>query len=438
MIENLRSKGRYQWYTFTYVSIFISVTYTLFPIILTLPSLLRRLFVISYLGTAFLGVILRKSWYRSNNLLSLFCVFILVVILYFGKWKYTNFLLGRNINMISQMISLFQFWIFWIISKNSIEFSDSDKEKILKYCLLLIDITSITTIIGCFKYPMAPRELAGIANVDDAALYRGLNIGGYEFIYGITLMVPFMMYLIYKAESKNSKLIYIASLGLMLIAIIISQYATALVISATAIIFSIILFFIRSKKGQVILITIVGIIVVLLISGAIIQILTYVRDVLLDSNLDTMSIRVDEIIHFFESNRWDGTSGVRVRLRTQSFSVFCDSPIYGCMFSPKSLGGHSELLDILGAGGIIGLTAFLVPLLNFFKLIETHNKDALFKMMLFIENFVFILLAYVNTIFVSSNISLVFFLIPTLLIHGDNDKTESKDIVIKKGKVLST
>lgn len=426
MLRKVKFKNQPQWYTFTYISILLAITYILLPTIPShLPSAVNEIIMLTFTGSAFLGVIMQKNWYKAINFLSLICVVLLVFIVYFGKWKFIDYTLGKD--FFSRVFTLFEFWIFWVISKSSIKFSDVDKKKILNYCLILMLITSLTTIIGCLKYPSAPRLLAGRATSDESSLFRRINIGGYEFVYGITLFVPFIIYLINKTTSKVSKLLYIIFLVIILITVTVSQYATALVLSMSFLIISITIFFMNSKKSQIIIIFILGITLVLLLSGAMVKILCQFRDFLLDYKMNIVSARIDEIIRFIGSGDWNGTSSTREDLRMQSLNVFLKSPLYGCLFEPQALGGHSEFLDIMGAGGMIGITMFIIPVMNYIKMIISCSKKKLFNIIIFFELFMFILLAYVNTLFTSPNIALSFFLIPTLLINND-DKMSSVSV----------
>lgn len=420
MIKKIGTAARPQWYTFTYISLMLAMIYILLPTVRShLPSIVNQFIMLAFTGLSFLGVIMQKGWHKSGKIAALISVIILIIVIYFGKWKLIDS--STNQGVISRMFSLYEFWIFWVISKNTVKFSDNDKRKILNYYLIMIAITSVTTIIGCSRYTMASRFLAGAATSYEYALYRGLNIGGYEFIYGITLAVPFLVYLIYKPGSKISKLFYIASIIMIFAVIIISQYATALVLAAAAIIFSIIVLFMNSTTGKIFMIAALGIFVVLLLSGAFVQLLYWARDMLLNYNLRVVSLRIDEIIKFIQNNSWSGSSELREYLRMQSLEVFMDNPLCGCLFKPQALGGHSEILDIMGAGGILGVILFTISLVSHYNMVKSSNKDALFKT-IFLGTFaIFIALAYINTLFTSPDIALSFFVIPTLIIRENRN-----------------
>lgn len=418
MIGKLNVKKRPQWYAFTYISVLLAMTYILLPTIRAhLPSIVNQAIMLLFTGLSFLGIILQNDWHKPANLTALISVIAFIIIIYLGKWQLIDSFTGNS--MLSRMFTLYEFWIFWIISKNAIKFSDDDKRRLLKYNLLLITVTSVTTIIGCLTYPMASRLLAGAASSNEYKLFRGLNIGGYEFIYGVTMLIPLLFYAVYKAKEK--KLFLFAAILIVCIAVIISQYATALVLVIITISLTNILYFVRSKKGQIFLIITITILMLLLFSGILMQLLYWLEDILLDYKLETVASRIGEIIHFIKENNWNGTAEAREYLRMQSFSVFLKNPLYGCLFKPEALGGHSEILDILGAGGIIGISLFAIPVISHYKLIKLVNKDRLFKIIFFFEFVIFIVLAYANTLFTSPDIALAFFFIPTLLIRENND-----------------
>jgi len=412
--------NRPQWYVLTYISLVIAMTYTVLPFIRwNLPQTVNQIIMISFSGLSLLGVILQKEWHKSNNLGALISVFILIIVVYLGKWRLIDAYNGTNI--ISRMCSLYEFWIFWVLSKNTRKFMDNDKKKLLRYYLFLISVTSITTIIGCLRYPEASRFLAGAANLNDTILYRDMNIGGYEFVYAITLLIPFLFYLIYKIKQKKIVIFMLAVL--IYIVIIISQYAIALVFSIASIVVMLVLYFITSKKRQVFLIAIIAGLVLFFLSGKFLQLLYWIENVLIDLDLNTVARRIHFIINFVNGNGWGGSAGERISLRMQSFNVFLESPLYGCMFSPKALGEHSEILDTMGAGGLIGISVLAVSLISHHNLVKLFNKDTLFNIVFVIEFIMFIALGYLNTLFTSYDIALVFFVLPMLFIREDvNDK----------------
>lgn len=404
------------WYELTYFATVLGITYTLLPAFRAyMPSIVGKFVILLIWVCSFLGAIMQKHWYKIKNFTALVSAVFLIAIVYFGRWKPYFVSLGRT-DSNTNLLLLLNFWLFFILSAGVVKFTDSDKKRILKYYLFLTLVTSFTTIIGCITYPMAPRLLAGYATETERLFFNRLNIGGYEFNYGIMLSVPLLIYIIYK--SNNNKFFYLTVLIIELVVIIISQYTIAIVLVVGIII---ILYVLKNKKN-VFIIPAAIFLMLFFISGMFEQLLYLIRSFLYNQNLNEITIRIDEIIVFLNNNRSSGDLGARLGLYEKSLNIFLNNPVFGCLFNYTQVGGHSEILDLMGTGGIIGLIFFAIPIFNYYKLIKSLNKDNFFKTFFLAEFILFITLAIVNTLFTSSDIALTFFILPALLVRENNNE----------------
>ncbi|MBO7525800.1 MAG: hypothetical protein J6T42_03265 [Clostridia bacterium] len=93
--------------------------------------------------------------------------------------------------------------------------------------ILTIIVTMITTYIGIGTYPNSARYLATVANANDSLFikYNMANIGGFEFIYTISLLYPIAIYA-YIRRKINAIIMFIISVSILTL-IIESSYTTA-------------------------------------------------------------------------------------------------------------------------------------------------------------------------------------------------------------------
>ena len=102
-------------------------------------------------------------------------------------------------------------------------------------------ITSITTIIGLQRYPLAVRELgeklgSGYASTGDdfialKAVYRKMNIAGWNMAFGIVLMCPIFVRLFQVTKEKK----YIVFLAISEVCVLFSQLTIGLILSVLGI-----------------------------------------------------------------------------------------------------------------------------------------------------------------------------------------------------------
>lgn len=234
------------------------------------------------------------------------------------------------------------------------------QERFLKFLILCYIITSVTTIVGCNMYPNAARTLATAAvNNTEYLMYLSKNIGGFTFIYEITLLSPVVIYLI-----KSKKIGRILGTIILIIfgaAIVKSEYTTALIIYSI----SLVLYFVKNwdaKKTTLFLM----IIITLIFSRSLL--ITAFSWLSVNINSEIISSRFNDIAAILNGVDVSelGSGGNRLRLYQQSWETFLSTNLFGS-WNKGNIGGHSFILDNMGIYGIIGAVFLLISFASSWK-----------------------------------------------------------------------
>lgn len=212
-------------------------------------------------------------------------------------------------------------------------------------------ITSITTIIGLEKYPMAARELASGTAIYDTDHYRAENIGGYEYIYALVILIPLLVYLI-KHTQGWIKALNIVILIVNILCVYESQYTTALILVGVA--FLLLLAF-RSKLAFTV--TVFMLLLFWLFGGT--ELLSnFFRYLSENVGQEYVADRFLQLSQLFGGGEiHTETSTDRIDYYQRQIELFFESPVWGqnlFAFSSDNISGHSFVLDWLGSLGLLG------------------------------------------------------------------------------------
>ena len=254
--------------------------------------------------------------------------------------------------------------------------SDKFTKKYVQAIVAIMTITSITTIIGLIMYPQASRELASGTEIYDTTKYLLRNIGGYEHIYALVVLIPVMLWLI-KNNEKMLKVFNIICMVVNLYCIYRSQYTIA-IISAIVIL----LFLFAQKHKKTVLVMLVIVAVSLFIGGT--DIMTFLSKVFLvlskNIGLDYVKDRMLQVSQLFQGvTIATETSADRIEYYQNCWKGFLKSPIWGNnfgAFSENNVSGHSMVLDMLSGMGLIGFASVLcLFLISIRTLIKSKIKE---------------------------------------------------------------
>lgn len=279
-------------------------------------------------------------------------------------------------------------------------------------------VTAITTIIGLDTYPLAAREMAreyaydASQNIEvNRTIYRRMNIAGWGQIYGMLFFVPSICIL-----WKNTKKSYwIIAILLFLITIIISQITFAVILSLAFLLGVLTIGNNNAKTIIFLIFMFIAAIVVLLNSESI---LTWVVNVSNDFEFDFLRDKLNDLKQLLLYKQVVGDASGRKDVYMASIDSYLKSPVVGRLFNPNlkqgDIGGHSELLDVIGVTGLIGIISICISFAKYFKFLQKINP--VYRREMIIVFLGFIVLFAINPVFNSPPVFIGAFLYPLLCI----------------------
>jgi hypothetical protein len=226
----------------------------------------------------------------------------------------------------------------------------------------------ITTYKGNLQFPGASRDLAHYETDTSGLLplYINMNIGGFTFIYTITLVLPLLAY--WMKINMINRVIGVATFVIAILCIVSSQYTIALLMSFI----SVVIAFLPKRLNRRHIISIIVVFLIVLVSGPLIgDFFLYLSNTV---EGQTMSSRIAEFSQLFSGGGVDISSdtALRVALISKSWNTFFDNLLLG---SRDGLGEHSYLVDNLARFGIFGLIAIIVSFKQLYKKYIAHYKN---------------------------------------------------------------
>ena len=389
------------------VSLCTYLAYVILPMFsAVLPQILRYGVLALIFGFFITGAVLFNRKTGAKTLLLLFVVTVFIILMYLGKWRYSG------TDFMSYIINAYMFWLPLLYTPSVIALESETKRKIYLFTLFLFMITVLTTIIGSIVYTDSSRIMAsGVTGEsgEQVLQYSKLNIGGYGFVYGLVVFMPFLFY---GARRLNHKVFYIISIVLSILTVIFTQYSIALMTVAALIVAVIV--FTRKNTALSVAVAVITVLGFFLMKDFIIDVLKVVMQMFYDNDFRFLSDRLGVLIELLNSSALTGHAIVRRNLYQMSLDAFLANPLIGGIFTSHSLGGHSEILDILGAIGIVGFGIFGLALTSHIKNIRLHKGTNAYKYCIF-SFLSLIFIAMFNTILTSSPIAVSLFLIPAVL-----------------------
>lgn len=389
------------------VSLCTYLAYVILPMFsAVLPQILRYGVLAVIFGLFIIGAVLLNKKSGVKTVLLLCAVTVFIILMYLGKWRY------GGTDFMSYFINAYMFWLPLLYMPSVTALESETKRKIYLFALFLFMITVVTTIIGSIVHTDSSRIMAsGVTGEsgEQVLQYSKLNIGGYGFVYGLVVFMPFLFY---GARRLNHKVFYIISIGLSILTVIFTQYSIALV--TVVVLIAAVIVFTRKNTALSVSVAIVAVLGFFLMKDFIIDFLEAVMQMFYDNDFRFLSDRLGVLIELLDSSMLTGHALVRRNLYQMSLDAFLANPIIGSIFTPHSLGGHSEILDILGAIGIAGFGFLALTLTEYVKNIRLHKGTNAYKYCVF-SFLILIFIAMFNTVLTSSPIAVSLFLIPAVL-----------------------
>lgn len=358
-LHKRQSKERAILAFFLYVAYF---TYFLLPICTQIVPRIFR-FALYFLIPAYALYINIDQYKQMSRDTFLFLIYVclFIVAFYYGEWKNSS-------SLFDYFFTVFFFWLPMLFFEDVIELPSWTKKWLRLFFWSYIFITMVTTSIGNVQYSEASRDLASYTPYAD--MYRSLNIGDYHFVYGVTILVPYILYEI-KTSKISGKIIFTVVLGTVCALVIITQYAIAVIICAVEIIFLLVM---KAKNKITMLLKCLLIVaIVYFIKDSIPNWLLSLREIFEDADMASLAERCTMLEKFITGKGATGDMANRGKLYLTSWQAFCERPLLGNLTGTfVELGGHSELLDILGGTGLAGFSLFLCCMSYYIRKIRKY------------------------------------------------------------------
>jgi len=341
------------------------------------PSIAFRFPIVIYWGiVVLLFSLLLNRKYKALSIRNAILIFGLSALSFVITVLKTPLLFG------TYMVELLELCIYLMMGQYLIE--DNNKKTItfiIIFVLTFYIITSITTNIGCQLYPLASRELAdGVHGDSDLSrLYKSMNIGGFDFIYSVVLVVPLLIGTIKIKKKIVYWIIGVPSLLLIGIGVISAQYTTALVVY----LLGIASVFLKERNGSVFAPFFYSLLLIIVFVPLLSVLTTMIQG-------DVLSERVNDILSFLtgEQNDLNGIDGMDERVTRWRMSVdtmFAYPLIGGWIGKGASVGGHSFILDSIAYYGIVGIVLLYAMYKNIYMLfIQKYKNHSCYNYLLYV------------------------------------------------------
>lgn len=379
---------------YLYIAANIAIYFALLPILKAFPSIVKASIVLCIL---FFSVI--DAYHNICYLIICALGAVLNLLIWFGEYQFVS-----SFSFFDKFAMMCLFWIIVAIGVVLCVRKKWDLIIRLKRLILnLFIVTSMTTILGSFIFEEASRALASGDQLGNAT-YQLWNIGGYGFIYALSLAIPWIMYLYNKKKEKK----YIIILILFCFCMIRASYATAILLMIFLFVMSCLMNSLRTQRGSVfafIIFTFLLIIVYFLISN-----LNFWEFLLrLTAGNRTLQFRVQNMRDLILYQNMAGDISMRGDLYSYSWNSFLHNPILGNVFSSENLplGYHSEFIDLLGGCGIVGLSMLIVLVAFISKSISKVYKNATITRYYVLAMVGLTIFGFVNTILGSIEFAII-------------------------------
>lgn len=391
-----------------YISICVLVAYLVLPVLNRgLPAFVRVAYVCVALFTYYVSLCLidRSGWIETTVVILLALLF--VGLCYFGS--------RQTVSLPNYVFANFLFWIpFLFMYNRCLVRDDSFRRFLSRFILVLFIVTATTTLFGLIQDPMVSRFLA-TGQTDGYGLrgYSIRNVGDYNFIYSLVIMLPMLIGAWRLTGIKHGQLLI--ALLLSLVCLVRAQYSIALIISVIALSMAILVK--RFSPMKLCLIVIVEFMLLLALYALLPSIIDLVSN--LGPSASFIRYRLSDTFAVINSDSIFGLD--RVQRLIMSLNVFLENPITGNLFASNmaELGNHSTVLDLLGEMGIFALVFILIFYIALIRRFAAWTISPRVKPYLYTAIIAFTITGLINTVLSSFTMPVVMLLFP-LGLDGEN------------------
>lgn len=232
--------------------------------------------------------------------------------------------------------------------------------------ILVVKITIFFSLITLFITGRAllinPYISRSLTSVDNARILMRQGIGGYSFIYFITILSPILGYISLKSnivKKSFSKTVLLIMCVAMMTVIILSNYFTAFLVVVGASILLVVLTFFRKQRAIFLLFLISGLIIFIFMGKHIVLFsLDFISD-FVGNGLTYYRIKSMEQA-IIQTNSL-GIDTTRFELIRTSINAFMKNPLFGIIASGNNdilsfshgFGQHSHIIDTFALLGLL-------------------------------------------------------------------------------------
>ncbi len=247
----------------------------------------------------------------------------------------------------------------------------SDKKTcstILRLMLFTLFITTLTTCIALISDSTISRLLAtGSKEIIGASKWE--NVGGFEFIYGLVLLLNCYVILYKKKIINFYKFIILYILGIY--CIFLSQYTLALLLSISSLILLVFATYRFNIKKCIV--TCLLTLVVIFQKNILIFVVSIIDKI---SNSEIVTIRLSYILDSLNNVNTQSDVSIRFDAYKKSWRAFKDNFISINLPSNISeIGGHSTILDTLGSTGLFGGISLVMYYTIYWRHLYRYNLE---------------------------------------------------------------
>ncbi len=384
-------------------SMFLIILIICFPLTMLLPSMIRMPIQILAVLLFVLALLLMN---RTGYIVMLFLLFGCSYLYYIGTWE----------EMMEGSTFLYNSLCCWIISLYAMLCIDGcikNNKKIFWLVVILTLFTAITTIIGLKQFPLAVRELgrgSSYAGTDVKLIYRSRNIASWSQVYGMVFFQGVFTY--YYKETKNK---------LVLLTIVVTEMC----ILSSQLTFGILLSFVtlvliitnrRSKKYYIIVFTVFIVALIAYFNRESIMLCAIGFSRRYEFEMLTPKLR--DLYNLLIYKAVTGDASARFDLFTKSLSTFTNFPFglfwYRDIQATNYIGYHSELFDIIGGLGILGIFIVIGGSYAWLHKIKKVEDGYIYRFLLYMFA-VFGMIFFFNPVFYSPQIWVSVFALPALI-----------------------
>ncbi len=416
-----------------FAAIYLQILYSFLPIIRALPFAVRLIFRAGPVALLFLAALIRRSFWRKYIILNVFAVFIAIV----RSLVYAN---GIEESIATNIMYSVMYWSCVIEGVYALSYFDgNDARKLFRTALILIGISSISSIIGTILFPRAIRSTVSFL-VEEFAYYK-YNIGAYSYVYAIVFMLIPLFYLFKMPEERKNiadKRLLAVIIFEVAVNIILSQFMAAIIVALLSVVA-----LLKTKNIRRLAIVLAAIVfAIYLFTEPVGLLLARIAEFAGNRGYHDLHERFNGLSRLLIVGNAYGDIGARISLYRISISHFLQNPLFGLIgvngfrratfyktvkmldigipSMVNSVGQHSDIVDLLGGGGIICFIPFILVIRYYWKSFRAYIKSSTLLRFSFIGLLQYLLYGVVDHSFSCVDVALVVFvLVPLLSKLGD-------------------